>query len=528
MKISIENLVLNAERLPSGIDHELRNHIAAYCGVKADDVLSYRILRRSIDARKKPILKLLYALTAELRDSARPLRDVSLAPAEAENGTPRFECARPPLHPVVVGAGPSGLFCALVLAMAGCKPLVLERGRDVVRRKADIDTFFQTRFLNEESNLLFGEGGAGTWSDGKLYTRVRDPRIGFILQEMIEAGAAPEIAYFSHPHLGSDRLPGIIEKIRNKIVALGGTFRWDARAESLLIRDNLCGGVVLGDGEKIEAPFTVVASGHSARELILSLIGAGVKHSMKGFQIGCRIEHPQAFVNFIQYGLEEPPAALGSAEYSFVSRPAPERATRGATTFCMCPGGEIIPATPKNGRLCTNGMSNAARSGKFANSAIVTGLEPGFFGSAREAFDFLDKLEKDAFVLGGEDYTCPAQNALDFMRGTNGKLRRGSSWHFGVNGARLDDLMPGEITRALRRALAHFDNNAPGFIPYGILTGVETRVSSPVRFERSEETLESSVSNLYLAGEGAGMAGGIVSSAADGIRMAEAILKRSK
>lgn len=526
MKISIEKLALSAEKLPASIDRELHEYIASYCGVKISDILDYAITRRSIDARKQPDVKLVYSLTADLKDSARPKRSLEPAAPDMPFDMPSFSYAEPPLHPVIVGAGPAGLFCALILAMAGCKPVILDRGRNVGRRKNDIDRFLQTRELNEESNLLFGEGGAGTWSDGKLFTRIRDPRIRFVLREMIAAGAPEGIAYYSHPHVGSDLLPQVIAGLREKIISLGGIFRWNTRAEGLLVRDGICRGVRLADGENLEAPLVVNACGHSAREFILSVIDAGAAYRMKGFQIGCRIEHPQDFINWFQFGIQETLPALGSAEYNLVSRPSPDGRTGGATTFCMCPGGEVIPATPVRNRLCTNGMSNSARSGRFANAAIVTNIEPDTFPSPQEAYAFLDRLEQKMFEAGGGDYTCPAQKASDFLRGNTGRLPRHSSWPFGLKEARVDALLPETVSRTIRRALIHFDRVAPGYVRYGTLLGAETRVSSPVRFERDDISRESSLCNLYPAGEGAGLAGGITSSAIDGILTAEAILKK--
>ncbi|MBO4632409.1 MAG: FAD-dependent monooxygenase [Lentisphaeria bacterium] len=526
MKISIEKMAVKASGKPRSLDYELHPVIAACCGIRPEDIIDYTIVKRSIDARQRPDVKLLYSLIVELDDKVRPKRFWEPAPAEIAAEPPVFHCANPPLHPVIVGAGPAGLFCGLILAMAGCKPVILDRGRDVVHRRADIDRFFATRELNEESNLLFGEGGAGTWSDGKLYTRIRDPRIQFVLREMIEAGAPENIAYYSHPHVGSDLLPGVVANLRKKIEGLGGFFRWDSRAESLIVRNGVCRGVILAGGEKLESPLVVSACGHSARDFILASIQAGATFRMKGFQIGCRIEHPQDFINWMQFGVQETIPALGSAEYNMVSRPAPDGRSGGVTTFCMCPGGEIIPATPTRERLCTNGMSNSARSGRFANAALVTAIGPEVFRSPQDAYAFLDSLEHRAFDAGGGDYVCPAQKAADFLRGNTGKLPKHSSWKFGLKAARLDVLLPDPVSRALRRALVHFDRQAEGYVRYGTLLGVETRVSSPVRFERDEATRQNPLRNFYPVGEGAGLAGGITSSAIDGILTAESILKR--
>ncbi|MBO4305223.1 MAG: FAD-dependent monooxygenase [Lentisphaeria bacterium] len=525
MKISVENLVLSAKNQPREIDTLLQPHIAAKCGIHVSDVLSYRIVKWSIDARRKGDVKLLYTLVADVPDnvkSAFPLLPAPEEPAPEEKFVNRSGIQ----SPIIVGAGPAGLFAAYVLALAGCRPVVLERGRSVDARKFDIDGFLAARKLNPESNFLYGEGGAGTWSDGKLFTRIRDGRIRFILNTFVECGADQSIAYFSHPHIGSDRLPQIVAALRRKIMALGGTFRWNARAEKLLIREGKCRGVLLASGEKAEAPAVIAACGHSARSFILSLVSAGVKYSMKGFQIGCRIEHPQSYINRIQFGVSEAPPCVGNAEYNFVSRPTGNGKISGATSFCMCPGGEIIPSTAEEGRLSTNGMSNAARNGRYANSAIVTTVSEKEFSSPLQAFTFLDELEKKVFSSGGGDYTCPAQSALDFLRRTAGSGKLFSSYPLGLKSARLDEILPGNVFESLRRALKHFDGMAPSFIERGLLAGLETHVSSPVRFERDPETLCSSLPGLYTAGEGAGMAGGITSSAADGIRMAEALLSR--
>ena len=524
MKISLENLVLSANKLPEDIDRVLHPYIAAKCGVKAAEVLSYKIVKRSIDARRKGDIKLLYSLVADIPDHVKSA--FPLIPAVEENELKEniFTNCNIVHSPVIVGAGPAGLFAAYILALAGCKPVILERGRSVEARKFDIEGFLATRQLNPESNFLFGEGGAGTWSDGKLYTRVRDPRVKFVLDTFVECGADPAITYFSHPHIGSDKLPFVISSLRKKIIALGGTFRWNAKVESIIVQEGKCRGVVLASGEKISAPAVIAACGHSARKFILSLVSSGVDHTMKGFQIGCRIEHPQNYINRIQYGLPEAPAAVGNAEYNFVSRPMSNGNIGGATTFCMCPGGEIIPSTAEEGHLSTNGMSNAARNGRYANSAVISTMDEKMFSTPQKAFAFLDELERRVFSSGGGDYTCPAQSAVDFVRKTSSSSRLFSSYSMGLKPARLDEILPYNISKALHRALKHFDSMAPSFITRGVLVGLETHVSSPVRFLRNEETLSSSIPGLYTAGEGAGMAGGITSSAADGIRIAEALL----
>ncbi len=519
MNITIEELRLPVRGASAAVDRELHDTIAKHLSVLPDDILSYRIIRRSIDARKKPQVFLLYRLHVSLRDSAIP-RNCAAEPHPAETYVPP-EAANRLTHPLVVGTGPAGLFAALILAEAGCRPILLDRGCDVAARKQDIETFFRTRQVNPDSNFLYGEGGAGTWSDGKLFTRIRDPRIRFVLETFVQHGAQKEILYYAHPHIGSDRLPQVIAGIRQQIIELGGTVLWGKQVKELLLKNGSCAGVRLTDGETLEAPSTLIAAGHSARDLILALVRQGVRYTMKGFQTGVRIEHPQYLIDKLQFGGSFP--ALGAAEYN-ICDPGPNGA--GTTSFCMCPGGEVIPAVSRSGFLCTNGMSNAARSGKYANSALVTTLPAETFASPEEAFRFLEASERNIFLSGGSDYTAPAQNAADFLAGRKTKKFSGTSYRMGLVSGRLDELLPPPLCRALFRALPRFERKMPGFLSNGLMIGIETGVSSPVRFLRDPETLSSSIPGLRLAGEGGGTAGGITSAAVDGILAAEQMLQR--
>ena len=370
MTITIDLPPIPAAKAGSGIDRELAPLIARVARVRPEDVSDYRIVRKSIDAQKKPAVALLFRVDADLAEGARPTGGPNVKPYAPREMYRPFGGMTALRNPLVVGAGPAGLFAALVLAQAGCAPVVLERGRDVDRRRRDIEAFRASRMPDPESNYLYGEGGAGTWSDGKLFTRIHEPAVMYVLETFVECGADPSITYFSHPHLGSDRLPGIIAALRERIIRLGGTFRWDSRVDELLIRDGACRGVRLADGETLESDVTVVAAGHSARAFTRSLFGR-VRSSMKGFQVGIRIEHPQEFINAAQYGMTVPPDSLGAAPYQVVSRPSQDGRIDGAASFCMCPGGEIIAAVTDADHLSTNGMSNAARDGKFAIAAAL-------------------------------------------------------------------------------------------------------------------------------------------------------------
>lgn len=533
--VEIEGLEVPVQALaggpPSAIDHHLHPWIAARCGIAAADVRSYAIDRRSLDARRKPDLRFLYHLRAQVREGA-PVREdarvrVLVAPPPEDDALWHLPLrADRPDQAIVVGTGPAGLMAAYLLAVHGCRPLILDRGRDADARTADIARFHATRELDPESNYLYGEGGAGTYSDGKLYTRVKDRRMRFLLEAFVRARAPRHILYRHHPHIGSDLLPHMCKRLRAMIEARGGRFRWGAEVRDVAVAAGRCAGVVLADGEVLHAPATIIAPGHSARGLIAAL-ARRVEHQAKGFQLGCRVEHGQALIDRGQLGcvsgVDVPRHLVGAAEYNLVSRPPAGRAAS-VTTFCMCPGGEIIAATSDRGQLSTNGMSRFARSSPYANAGLIVNQAVDRDGDPLAGFDLIDRLERECFAAGGGDYACPAQRAGDFVRGQASRDLPATSYALGARPGRLDALLPPATARAIGEALRFFDRVIPGFLAHGTLVGVEARVSSPVRFVRDPATLASTLPGLWLAGEGAGYAGGIVSAGLDGLRLAETIL----
>jgi len=529
--------MLRLSELKLPLDHAepaLRAAILARLGLRDGDLRGFTIFRRAIDARKKSAIQLAYALDLDLHDEtavlARHRGDRHLQPTPDMDY--RFVPRPTGTHkrPVVIGAGPCGLFATLILAQMGMRPILLERGKLVRERTKDTWGLWRRSVLNPESNVQFGEGGAGTFSDGKLYSQVRDPeyRARKALTEFVKAGAPEEILYVSRPHIGTFRLVTMVESLRASIEALGGEYRLQSKVTDLDIETGPNGarhlrGVVLEGGEHIATDQLVLAVGHSARDTFAMLHERGVYIEAKPFSIGARIEHPQSLIDRARYGAFAGHKILGAADYRLVHHCANGRAVY---SFCMCPGGTVVAATSEPGRVVTNGMSQYSRNERNANSAIVVGISPADYpGGPLAGIDFQRHWEEQAFIAGGGTYAAPAQLVGDFLAGRP-STRLGSvvpSYRPGVTPADLSTCLPDYAVAAIREALPAFDRQIKGFATAdATLTGVETRTSSPIRIKRDDTFQSLNTNGLFPAGEGAGYAGGILSAAIDGIRVAEA------
>jgi uncharacterized FAD-dependent dehydrogenase len=501
-------------------------------GLQPYELLELRIHKRSPDARKKSALQFVYSLDLAVADEAAVLarfaNDTHIKPTP--DMSYRFVAQAPQrefLRPVVVGFGPAGIFAALILAQAGFKPLVLERGKKVRERTKDTWDLWRKHTLHPESNVQFGEGGAGTFSDGKLYSQIKDRRhLGRkVLTEFVKAGAPEEILYVNRPHIGTFRLVSMVEKMRAEIEALGGEIRFETRVEDLRIEAGQVRGVVLANGEEIRADHVVLALGHSARDTFEMLHRHGVFMEAKAFAVGFRIEHPQSVIDKARYGNSAGHPLLGAADYKLVHH---AQNGRDVYSFCMCPGGQVVAATSEPGCVVTNGMSQYSRAERNANSGLVVNVTPADFGSADvlAGIEFQRKWERRAFELGGSNYDAPGQRVGDFLAGrpsaTLGTVD--PSYQPQVKPTDLATALPDYVIAAMREAIPVFDRQIRGFaMDDAVLTGVETRTSSPLRITRGSDFQSLNVKGLYPAGEGAGYAGGILSAGVDGIEVAEAV-----
>ena len=419
------------------------------------------------------------------------------------------------------------MFSALLLAKAGMKPIIIERGGDVDSRIKDVETFLSTGKLNTKSNIQFGEGGAGTFSDGKLNTLITNPRIKYIFDELVKAGAPDSILWDAKPHIGTDKIRDVAKNIRKQIIKLGGEVRFDTQLTDINIENNKLTSIILNNQEEIKTNHLVLAIGYSARDTYEMLYNKKLDITQKQFSIGVRIEHKALMINKAQYDKFYNNTKLGSAKYKLVSH---SDTNRSVYTFCMCPGGYVMPATSQEGYLATNGMSEYAQDGENSNSALLVNIQKEDFGSDHPlaGMEFQKKWEKKTFELGGNNYNAPVQLVGDFLN--NNKTRQIKSikptYKPGVTPTSLDNCLPKFVTTSLREALPKLDNKIKGFAhPDAVLTAIETRSSSPLRITRDKETLQSNIAGIYPAGEGAGYAGGIISSAVDGVRVSEEILK---
>ena len=531
LKLPIEN----AQSLIHQKD-EIKAALLKRLEIPESDLIHFDIFKRGVDARKSHAILYVYSLDVELKNEEKILAKfrkdphIKPAPDTSYKFVATTEVA-PQLRPVIVGFGPAGIFAALILAQAGFKPIVLERGKEVRKRTQDTWGLWRKSTLNPESNVQFGEGGAGTFSDGKLYSQIKDPKHygRKVIQEFVKAGAPEEILYVSHPHIGTFRLVGMVEEMRKTITELGGEIRFESRVDDIEIENNQVQAVILQTGERLVTNHLVLAVGHSARDTFEMVHKRGIYIEAKPFSIGFRIEHPQSLIDKARYGKsysEDLLTKLGAADYKLVHH---AKNGRSVYSFCMCPGGTVVAATSEPNRVVTNGMSQYSRNERNANAGIVVGITPeqDYPGHPLAGMELQRQLESQAFVAGGSNYNAPGQLIGDFLQ-NKPSTQFGEvtpSYKPGVHLTNLASVLPEFAITAIREAIPEFAKQVKGFdLADGVLTGVETRTSSPIRIKRDDDTLESiNTKGLFPCGEGAGYAGGILSAGVDGIKVAEAV-----
>lgn len=530
--------MLRISNLKLPFDHsetDLKEAILSVLDVPEAELAKYTVFRRSTDARKRDMIFFLYLIDVEVANEEALLSNPNLRTSPDTDYAfvvPRVEDESqlpeaPALRPVVIGLGPCGMFAALLLAQMGMRPLVIERGKKARARSKDVFDFWRKNVFNPKSNVQFGEGGAGTFSDGKLTTRIKNEnnRVRKVLEEMAKAGAPEEVLYLAKPHIGTYKLITVVRNLRAEIVRLGGEVRFETQMTDVKIEDGALRGIVLDTGEQIDTNHLVLAIGHSARDTFEMLHDKGVYFEQKPFAVGARIEHPQDLIDKAQYGKFAGHETLGAADYTLSHKC---NSGRSAYSFCMCPGGQVVAATSEEGHVVTNGMSYYSRDEANANSALVVDVRPKDFNDDHPlaGVSFQRYWEEKAFQAGGENYFAPVQRVEDFLaqRPSTAMGEVIPSYQPGVTPADISSCLPGYVIDSMREAIPAFDRKLRGYnMPDAILTGVETRSSSPVRISRNPALESVKVKGLYPAGEGAGYAGGIMSAAVDGIKVAEAI-----
>ena len=500
----------------------LRNVVCEKLSLSLQDKLVFRISHRDIDARSREIMVNL-RLEAYIGEFPAPFY------------VPEFKNVGKEKEAVIVGAGPAGLFAALRFLELGIRPVIIERGKDVSKRREDLKDLYANRIINPDSNYCFGEGGAGAYSDGKLYTRSsKRGNVKAALASLVHFGAKEDILYDSKPHIGSDKLPEIIRSIRNTIMEFGGVIRFESKVTDLLIENDEIQGVKVNDNETVKGIGVVLATGHSARDIYELLDRKKIHLEAKPFAVGLRIEHPQPIIDCMQYHTSTRDKLLPPASYSIVAKTCIDGRKRGVFSFCMCPGGTIVPAATGPGEIVVNGMSTSGRCSPFANSGIVTSIEMEDLSKyerygALSGIRFQREIETRAFEMAGKNLKAPAQGLIDFVREKQSGRSLESSYPLGIEYTDLSAVLPDFVARRLRQGLKEFEKKRKGFLcEDAVLVGVETRTSSPIRIPRDSDTCEHvQIKRLYPCGEGAGYAGGILSSAMDGINSADCLAKRS-